>query len=54
MGVINNGEGFELLKCATIDHLYFYNQNPLTVLREMKDKVMKDIESMFDDTIERS
>ena len=53
MGKVYKAEGFELPKCATIDQLYFHNQNPLTVLKDVKAKVMEDVESIFNNAIER-
>lgn len=54
MGMFDNGEVFELSKCAIVDQLYFHNQNPLTILESTKKQIIEDIESMFDDVIKRS
>jgi hypothetical protein len=46
-------EGFELPENATIDQLYFHNQNPITVLKDIKEKILSDIESIFDESINK-
>lgn len=53
MGKFYKAEGFELPKSAIIDQLYFHNQNPLTVLKDMKKQVMDDIERIFNNVIDR-
>jgi len=53
MGKTYKAEGFELPENATIDQLYFHNQNPLTVLKGIKEKILADIESVFDESISR-
>ena len=46
-------EGFELPDNTVIDQLYFSNQNPLTVLKDIKKIILNDIESIFDESISR-
>jgi|TARA_R110000824_G_scaffold105368_4_gene249311 hypothetical protein len=47
------GEGFELPKGAIVDQLYFHNQSPLTVLKDIKEKILTDIEQVFNESIDR-
>ena len=53
MGKTYKNEGFELPKSAVVDQMYFHNQNPLTVLKDVKKQVIEDIESIFNNAIDR-
>jgi len=53
MGKVFTTEGFELPKNVEVDQMYFHNQNPLTVLKDVKKQILSDIESVFNNAIER-
>lgn len=53
MGKVYKDEGFELPKNAVVDQMYFHNQNPLTVLKDLKEQVIGDIESIFNAAIDK-
>jgi hypothetical protein len=53
MNRLYNKEGFELHKNTVVDQLYFQNQNPLSVLNNLKDEMLEKINSTFDDCINR-
>ena len=53
MGKTYKAEGFELPKSAVIDQLYFHNQTPLTVLKDIKKQILTDIEKVFNNSIDR-
>jgi hypothetical protein len=53
MNRLYKSEGFELSKNATIDQIYFHNQNPLTVLKDLKKQMVEKMESIFDEVISR-
>jgi hypothetical protein len=53
MGKLYKSEGFELPKNATIDQIYFHNQNPLTVLNDLKKQIVEKLEFIFDEAISR-
>lgn len=54
MGKLYKKEGFELPKSAIVDQIYFHNQNPLTVLKDVKKQVMGDVEKIFNEAIYRT
>ena len=51
MGKAYKGEGFELSKNAVVDQMYFHNQNPLTVLKDLKKQMIEKMEMIFDEVI---
>ena len=53
MGKVYKSKGFELPKNVEVDQMYFHNQNPLTVLKDVKKQILSDIESVFNNAIER-
>jgi hypothetical protein len=46
-------EGFELLKNTEVDQMHFHNQNPLTVLKDLKKQIIEKMEIIFDEAILR-
>lgn len=40
-------ESFELLNFVQVDQLYFHNSNPTTVLKDLKVKMLEQIEETF-------
>ena len=46
-------EGFELPKNTEVDQMYFHNQNPLTVLKDLKKQMVEKMEIIFDEAILR-
>ena len=42
-------ESLELSKFVQVDQLYFHNSNPISVLKELKAKMMQQIEDVFND-----
>jgi hypothetical protein len=46
-------EVFELSKNTEVDQMYFHNQNPLTVLKDLKKQMLDKIEYIFDEAISR-
>jgi hypothetical protein len=53
MGRVYKKEGFELLKNTEVDQMYFHNQNPLTVLKDLKKQMIEKMEYIFDEAISR-
>jgi hypothetical protein len=53
MGKVCKGGNFELSNGVVIDQLYFHNQNPLTVLKDLKKQMIENIDNMFDGLISR-
>jgi hypothetical protein len=53
MSKVYKNEGFEMPKNVSVDQLYFHNQNPLTVLKDMKAQILDQVESMFDGLINK-
>lgn len=52
LGMGHHGKKFELsVDKVIINQIYFYNQNPLTKLRYIKEEVLKNITEMFDSAI---
>lgn len=46
-------EGLELSKNTEVDQMYFHNQNPLTVLKDLKKQMIEKINIIFDEAILR-
>ena len=46
-------EGCELPKNTEVDQMYFHNQNPLTVLKDLKKQMVEKMEIIFDEAILR-
>lgn len=53
MGKVYKGEGFKLSENTVVDQMYFHNQNPLTVLRDLKKSLVEKMEIIFDEAISR-
>ncbi len=53
MGKVYKGEGFELSKYVIIDQMYYHNQNPITLLKDLKKQMIENIEKMFNQAINR-
>jgi len=53
MRKVYKSEGFELPKNAIVDQMYFHNQNPLTVLKDLKKEMVERMEFIFDEAISR-
>lgn len=53
MSRLHKKEGFELHKYTEVDQLYFHNQNPVTVLENMKKEMIEKMELIFDQAIRR-
>lgn len=53
MGKVYKREGFELSKNAVVDQMYFHNQNPLTLLKDLKKQMIENIENVFNEAINR-
>lgn len=53
MGKVYKGEGFKLLENTVVDQMYFHNQNPLTVLKDLKKSLLEKMEIIFDEAITR-
>lgn len=54
MGRLINSQGFELSKLVSVDQIYFQNQSPVSVLKDVKKTLITDIESYFNNIIEQS
>ena len=46
-------EGFELPRNTEVDQMYFHNQDPLTVLKDLKKQMIEKMEIIFDEAILR-
>lgn len=53
MNRLHNKEGFELPKNTEVDQMYFHNQNPVTVLKDLKKKMIENMENIFNEAINR-
>lgn len=53
MGKVYKCEGFKLSENTVVDQMYFHNQNPLTVLRDLKKSLVEKMEIIFDEAISR-
>ena len=53
MVAVYKGKGIKISELTSVDQLYFHNQNPLTVLKTMKEEMLSNIENLFDSAINR-
>ena len=51
---IHKNEPLNQLNNVTVDQMYFHNQNPLTVLKDLKTRITKEVENMFEEIISRN
>lgn len=53
MGKVYNSKGLELSENTIVDQLYFHNQNPTTVLNQLKKQLIDDLETIFDKALQK-